>query len=329
VQQWSLDVQRSLAKDFLLDVGYYGSKGTHLLGILDLNQPQPGAYASLFCTAVITTNCVPAGSPVKGATTPLLNRIRPFPGYGAIDAIATVFNSNYNSLQVALQKRFQGHSMINLAYTWAKSLTDNQTDRSTAPENSYCIACEYGPSQQDRRQIFTANYVYDLPFFRSQQGVLGHVAGGWEFSGIITFQGGVPFTVTSSLDADPSGQGCLGSSPCVVRPDVIGDPNSGPKTLTQWFNTAAFAAVPAGQLRNGNAGRGIVLGPGFSQWDVSLFKNLKLSEKVSSQFRVEAFNAFNHTNYTTLNTTFGSSTFGQVTGARDPRILQLGAKISF
>jgi hypothetical protein len=115
----------------------------------------------------------------------------------------------------------------------------------------------------------------------------------------------------------------------VVRPDVIGDPNSGPKTLTQWFNTAAFAAVPAGQLRNGNAGRGIVLGPGFSQWDVSLFKNLKLSEKVSSQFRVEAFNAFNHTNYTTLNTTFGSSTFGQVTGARDPRILQLGAKISF
>lgn len=329
VQQWSLDVQHSLAKDFLLDVGYYGSKGTHLLGILDLNQPQPGAYASLFCTATITTNCVPAGGPVKGATTPLLNRIRPFPGYGAIDAIATVFNSNYNSLQVAMQKRFKGHSMINLAYTWAKSLTDNQTDRSTAPENSYCIACEYGPSQQDRRQIFTANYVYDLPFFRSQQGVLGHVAGGWEFSGIITFQGGVPFTVTSSLDADPSGQGCLGSSPCSVRPDVIGDPNSGPKTLTQWFNTAAFAAVPAGQLRNGNAGRGIVLGPGFSQWDVSLFKNLKISERVSSQLRAEAFNAFNHTNYTTLNTTFGSSTFGQVTGARDPRILQLGAKISF
>jgi hypothetical protein len=158
---------------------------------------------------------------------------------------------------------------------------------------------------------------------------LGHVAGGWEFSGIITFQGGVPFTVTSSQDADPSGQGCLGSSPCSVRPDVIGDPNSGPKTLTQWFNIAAFAPVPANQFRNGNAGRGIVLGPGFSQWDVSLFKNLKLSERVSSQFRVEAFNAFNHTNYTTLNTTFGSSAFGQVTGARDPRILQLGAKISF
>ncbi|HEY7404422.1 MAG TPA: TonB-dependent receptor [Candidatus Angelobacter sp.] len=329
VQQWSLDIQRELAPSFLMDVGYYGSKGTHLLGILDINQPQPGAYAALFCTAVITTNCVPAGGPVKGATSPLLNRIRPFPGYAAIDAIATVFNSNYNSLQVALQKKFKGHSMLNVAYTWSKSLTDNQTDRSTAPQNSYCIACEYGPSQQDRRHIFTANYVYELPFFKSQQGVLGHVAGGWEFSGIVTFQSGVPFTVSSSLDADPSGQGCLASSPCVVRPDVIADPNSGPKTLTQWFNTAAFAAVPAGQLRNGDAGRGIVLGPGFSQWDLSLFKNVKIAEKVSSQFRFEAFNAFNHTNYTTLNTTFGSSTFGQVTGARDARIVQLGAKISF
>jgi hypothetical protein len=329
IQQWSLDVQRELARNFLIDVGYYGSKGTHLLGILDINQPQPGAYAQLFCTAVITTNCVPAGGPVKGATTPLLNRIRPFPGYVGIDGIATVFNSNYNSLQVALQKRFQGHSMINVAYTWAKSLTDNQTDRSTAPQNSYCIACEYGPSQQDRRQIFTANYVYELPFFKSQQGVLGHVAGGWEFSGIVTFQSGVPFTVTSSLDADPGGQGCLGPSPCAVRPDVIADPNNGPKTPTQWFNIAAFAAVPAGQLRNGTAGRGIVLGPGFSQWDLSLFKNLKLTERVSSQFRFEAFNAFNHTNFTTLNTTFGSTTFGQVTGARDARIVQLGAKISF
>lgn len=335
VQQWSLDVQRTLAKDFLLDVGYYASKGTHLLGILDLNQPQPGAFTQLACSATVTTNCVALvqGQPlVTGSTTPLLNRIRPFPGYGAIDAIATVFNSNYNSLQVAMQKRFQGHSMVNVAYTWAKSLTDNQTDRSTAPQNSYCIACEYGPSQQDRRHIFTANYVYDLPFFKSQQGVLGHVAGGWEFSGIITFQGGLPFTITSALNADPSGQGCLGASPCAVRPDVVGDPNSGPKTLTQWFNTAAFAPVPAGQFRNGTAGRGIVLGPGYSQWDLSLFKNLKVSERISSQLRLEAFNAFNQTNYSTLNTTFTGtpgSSFGQVTGARDARIVQLGAKISF
>jgi hypothetical protein len=329
IQQWSLDAQHELAKNFLLDVGYYASKGTHQIGILDINQPQVGAYQSLVCTATITTNCVPAGQPVKGATTPLLNRIRPFPGYGGIDAIASIFNSNYNSLQVAVQKRFAGSSMINVAYTWSKSLTDNQTDRSTAPQNSYCIACEYGPSQQDRRHILTANYVYQLPFFKSQHGVVGHVAGGWEVSGIVTFQSGVPFTVTSSLDSDPGGQGCLGASPCAVRPDMVGNPNNGPQTFNRWFNTSAFAAVPAGQVRNGNSGRGVVLGPGYSQFDLSLFKNLKFTERVNSQFRLEAFNAFNHTNFTTLNTTFGSSTFGQVTGARDPRIVQLAMKVSF
>src|SRR5262249_57703499 len=130
----------------------------------------------------------------------------------------------------------------------AKPPGGSQPERSAAPQKSCGIGCEYGRSQQGRRQIFTANYVYELPFFRSQQGLLGHVAGGWEFSGIVTFQSGVPFTVTSSLDADPGGQGCLGSSPCAVRPDVIADPNSGPKTLTQWFNTAAFAQVPPGQF---------------------------------------------------------------------------------
>src|SRR6267142_7140427 len=328
-EQRSFDMQHEIAKDFILDAGFYGSKGTHMIGILDLNQPQVGAFLSIVCPTTASTNCVKLVNTqplVTGATTPLLNRLRPFPGYGAIDAIASVFNSNYNSLQVALQKRFHGGSMLNIAYTWSKSLTDNQTDRSTAPQNSYCIRCEYGPSQQDRRHILTANYVYQLPFYKSQQGVIGHLAGGWEFSGIVTFQSGTPLTVTSGLDADPGGQGCLGASPCSVRPDMIGDPNAGQQNFNQWFNTAAFAAVPPGQFRNGNSGRGVIIGPGYSQFDLSLFKNIRLTERVNSQFRFEAFNAFNKTNFTTVNTTFTTSThntFGQVTGARDPRILQL------
>lgn len=334
VQQWSLDSQYQLAKDFVLDVGYYGSKGTHLPGILDINQPQPNAYRTQIqqCGGAITTNCIQPGAFITTATTPLLNQIRPFLGYGGIDAIETIFNSNYNSLQVNVQKRFHGDSMVNVAYTWAKSLTDNQTDRSTAPQNSYCIACEYGLSQQDRRHVFTANYVYDLPFFKSQQGMLGHLAGGWEFSGIVTFQSGLPFTVSSPFDSDPTGQGCLGASPCAVRPDLVGDPNAGNQTLVNWFNTSAFAAVPAGQFHNGTAGRGSVIGPGFSRWDLSLFKNLKLTERVNSQFRLEAFNAFNHFNYNGVNTTINfspTSTYGQVNSARDPRIVQLGMKVNF
>jgi hypothetical protein len=337
VQQWSLDVQRSIGSNFVVDVGYYASKGTHLLGVMDINQPKPDAYLStLVCGGSVTTNCIAPGAFVSSTTTPLLNRIRPFLGYAGIDGVETIFNSNYNSLQVDVEKKFKGNSFVKVAYTWAHSLTDNQTDRSTAPQDSYCIHCDYGPSQQDRRQVFTANYVYPLPFFKEQHGVLGHIAGGWTFSGIASFQSGLPFTVSSPFNADPAGEGCLGPSPCVVRPDLISDPNHAPHTLLSWFDPQAFAPVPAGQFRNGTSGRGVIRGPGFERWDLSLVKNLKFTERVSSQFRLEAFNAFNHTNYNTINTTMPAtiplpptSTFGQVTGARDPRIVQLGVKVDF
>src|SRR5258708_35210056 len=129
--------------------------------------------------------------------------------------------------------------------------------------------------------------------------------------------GGGPSRAPAAREADRGGEGAPGPSPCAGRPDMIGAPNAGPQNFNQGFNTAAFAAVPAGQFRNGSAGRGVVLGPGYSQFDLSLFKNIKMTERVNSQFRFEAFNAFNKTNFTTVNTTFGSSTFGQVTGARD------------
>jgi hypothetical protein len=331
LQQWSLDVQRDVGRGFLLDVGYYGSKGTHLIGVMDINQPQPGAYLTKIpqCSATVTKNCVQPGAFITGATTPLLNQIRPFLGYSGIDAIEPIFNSNYNSMQVNVQKRFRGSSMINVAYTWSHNLTDNQTDRSTAPQDSYCIHCDYGPSQQDRRHVFITNFVYELPYYKTQGGVVGHLLGGWELSGIVTFQSGLPFTVSSPFDADPSGQGCLGPSPCAVRPDLVADPNAAPHTLLNWFNATAFAPPPAGQTFNGTSGRGVVRGPGFGRWDTSLFKNIRITERVNSQFRVEAFNVFNHTNYNTVNTSMSSTTFGQVTGARDPRIMQLGAKLNF
>jgi hypothetical protein len=331
VQQWSLDIQRSLTKSLILDVGYYGSKGTHLVGVLDINQPQPDLYLStLVCGGSnVPPNCIKPGDFVTGATTPLLNRIRPFLGYAGIDATETIFNSNYNSLQALLTKRFGSNSFFNIGYTWSKNLTDNQTDRSTAPQNSYCIHCDYGLSQQDRAHIVTANYVYVLPFYKSQQGLIGRLAGGWEFSGITTFQTGLPFTVLSPFDADPSGQGCLGPSPCSVRPDLVANPNSSPHTLLNWFNSAAFTAVPAGQFSNGTSGRGVVRGPGFQRWDMSLFKNIKMTERLNGQFRFEAFNAFNHTNYNTVQTLMTSPTFGQVISTRDARIVQLAMKLNF
>lgn len=323
VQQWSFDVQREVMRGLLVDVGYYGSKGTHLLGIVDINTAFPGA--------VYAAGLVPIGTPVTSATTPRVNAVRPYLGYNAINAVETWFNSNYHSLQVGVQKRFTGNSVLNFSYTWSKNMTDNQTDRSTAPQNFYNRHDgEYGLGQLDRRHVFTANYVYEFPWMKNQEGVLGHLVGGWEISGITTYNSGTPLTIGTLAGTDPAGLGILGPSAASPRPDMVGNPNANePHTITQWFNTAAFADVPVGAIRPGNAGRGTIRGPGFGRWDFSVFKNIKVYENFGIQFRTEMFNVFNHTNFNGVNTTLGSSAFGRVTSTRDPRIIQFGLKFNF
>jgi hypothetical protein len=328
-QQWSLDIQQQLASDFLVTIGYVGSKGTNLLGVIDINQAPPGAAAAAGIPR-------PAGGTNAGYITSTevarVNALRPYRGYAAINVIRPWFNSNYNSLQVSAQKRFQGGSLINLAYTWSKALTDNGSDRSNAPQNSYAWDQEYGLSPLDRRHVLNIAYVYELPFLRAQEGVVGRVLGGWQVSGIALWQTGTPLTITSSRGFDYAGQGIAGTpSAAGPRPDVAGDPNSGfTRDRFAFFNTAAFTDAPAGALRPGNAGRGIITGPSMTRFDFSLFKNIRLAEQVRLQFRAEAFNVLNHTNYDSIGTAFGTTaTFGRVTGVRDPRNIQLGLKLNF
>jgi hypothetical protein len=318
-----MEVQHQIGRSALLSVGYFGSKGTHLLGIVDINEVPPGL--------AVTSGLVPAGTVFTSANTPLLNSLRPYRGYAAINSIETWFNSNYHSLQVNVEKRFGGNSLINLAYTYSKNLTDNQSDRSNAAQNTYNRhEGEYGLASFDRRHIATINYVYELPFLRAQKGLLGHVLGGWEISGITQLTTGLPLSPASSLGRDPAGLGIIGSSSAGPRPDWACNPNVGaPHTRQQWFNTSCFVDVPAGVIRPGNAGRGIIQGPGLERWDVSLFKNLRFGERASFQFRAEAFNVFNHTNPNGIGTSLGSSTYGQITSYRDPRLLQLAAKFYF
>jgi hypothetical protein len=332
-EQWSLDIQQEVMPSLLLDVGYYGSVGRHLIGIADINQPRAGAYKTQVaqCSATVTTNCVAPNAFITTSNISLINPIRPFPGYVGIDGIRPWFDSNYNSLQASLQKRFSHDSQFSLAYTWSHALTNNQTDRSTPPQDLYNFDGDYGPMQQDRRHVITANYVYSLPWYTAQKGVVGHLLGGWEFSGIITAQSGVPLTVgTASGTNDFAGQGCRGPSTCAVRPDQVGDPNAGaPHTFDTWFNTSAFVNPAAGQYRPGSARRGTILGPGLWRVDFSVFKNIKIGERVNTQFRAETFNVFNHTNFDTVNTTTTSPTFGAITNTRDPRQIQLALKLNF
>jgi hypothetical protein len=231
-------------------------------------------------------------------------------------------------------QRFSGASQLQLAYTWAKNLTDNQTDRSTAPENSYNIRLDRGRATLDRRHVLTVNYIYEIPFFKTQQGFAGKALGGWQISGIAVYNTGVPFTATTS-SFDAAG---LGNVPALVagnRPNVLCDPNSNaPHDRLQFFNTACFQLNPTNTTSGvtnvvGNSGRGVINGPSTKRVDFSLFKNIQLGESVKLQLRGEAFNIFNHTNFRTIIVNVTASNYGQVTAVRDPRTIQLGAKLTF
>ena len=339
MQHWSLDIQHQLTRSTVIDVGYYGSKGTHLIGVVDLNNLRPGDAASKTCKNAAGTS-VPCQATNATTNLPIpftaqaniLDQIRPYQGWRSIFMIQPKFNSNYHSLQVSATQRFTGASQIQLAYTWAKNLTDNQTDRSTATQDVYNSAGDYGRAQLDRRHVLTVNYIYELPFFAKQQGFVGKALGGWQVSGIVTYQTGLPFTPTFA-SYDPAGIGFLGPSPAGGRPFIFGDPNvGGAQTQAQWFNTSVFqstrptsaAAIP------GDASRGVINGPPTFRVDFTLNKNFRISDSMRLQLRAEAFNAFNHTNFSSIAVVASTlSTFGTVTAARDPRTIQLGIKFSY
>jgi hypothetical protein len=337
-QHWSLDVQHQLFRKTLVSAGYYGSRGTHLPGIVDINLLPPGKAlnttclnstgAPVPCQALSATTGLPV--PFTSAASELiLDQIRPYRGYRSINMIQTRFNSNYHSMQLSLQQRFTGGNQLGASYTLGHNLTDNQTDRSSAPQNPYDIRAEYGRAQLDRRHVLTVNAVYELPWYKKQEGFAGHLLGGWQLSGIGTYNSGIPLTVTTS-NLDPAGIGFLGPSASGPRPNLICDPNAGaPHNVTTFFNTACFADVATGTLAVGNAPRGAVEGPSIKRVDFTLTKNIRFGESKRLQLRGEAFNIFNHTNFRTISTNVTATNYGQVTTTRDPRIIQLGVKFYF
>lgn len=367
-QQWSVDMQHQMAGNWFFDIGYFGNNGVHLPGFVDTNAPTPGAWQSCAepnsCTSgpniiqfAKADNSICSNLPcITSKNTNKLNVLRPYLGYAGLNDFEDIFTSNYHSLQAQVQKKFSGNSMINLAYTWSHGLTTDQADRSTGaviPQTYTAIRSNnYGPTIADRRHVFTGNFVYDLPWLREQHGVLGHVLGGWEVSGVQTFQTGLPVTVfvSGANVVDTAGVGCLGSTPCSLRPDQVGDPNLGaPNSLGQWFNASAYGCYGTagnnllhcqpytGQTTGiGTARPGSARGPGFWRTDLGLFKNIRFSERFTGQLRLETFNTFNHTNPIQPGGPGGSGS-GNITAsnfdlsqyARDPRLLQLGMKLNF
>jgi hypothetical protein len=298
VQKWSLSVQRDLGFNTALNVAYVGTKGTHLLGAVNLNQPFPNVDVA------------------NGTISP--DAVRPYPGFSTITAYESRFNSNYQALQVSANHRLSHNLAFQASYTYSKALTDSSSEWTT-PEDSRNIRLDKGLASYDVPQVLTFNYIWEIPAFQNSKGVTHAVLGGWEASGITNIQSGFPFTVFLPTDNEGIGGG-------LERPNLIGDPN-GPKTLYRWFNTAAFVTPPVATF--GNAPNGAVRGPGTINWDFSLSKQFNIRESMNLRFRSEFFNIFNHPSFNNVDVGLGDVSFGQVTGALSPRLIQFSLELSF
>ncbi len=305
--QWNFGIQHQLARSAVVDISYVGTKGTHLSDNRNINQP------------------FPAGAAQVVNKTANVNQVRPYLGYANILQYYNGSNSNYNSLQASLRTNDFHGLTLQASYTYSHALDYADGDvPGNQHEDAYRAYLEYGNAGFDRTHILALSYVYDIPAL-SQQPFVKAVFGHWQFSGVSTFETGTPLNI--SLPSDTAGTGISGGP---NRPNLISDPNTGNGTWQNWFNKAAFA-MPA-PFTFGNAARNVVRSAGVNNTDASLFRNfpgILKREGSNLQFRAEFYNIFNHTNFTSFGTTFGSSNFGQATGARDARTIQLGAVLSF
>lgn len=319
---YNLSVQRQLLPTTTLEVAYVGNIARHLLGDVPMNQP------------TVAARLAANGSLTPYTATKSVNYIRPYQGYAGITSREPVFTNNYNSLQVTLNHRSPKGLTVGIAYTYSKDLTTNSNDRGSAATNAYNLRMDYGPSSTNTPQIFVANYIYDLPFYKTQQGLTGKLLGGWEVSGITQMVSGASFGLSQPRDPwDPTASNVgigLGAS----RPDQIASVSK-LKKIDQWFSVDSFQQA-VGHF--GSEGSNSLYGPGYQDWDLAAIKNLKFAERYNFQLRGEFFNAFNHESFSSVDTSMGdaratsngiTSGFGTVTGGHSPRRIQIAAKFSF
>jgi len=313
VQQWQIGVQRQLGTDTVAEASYVANKGTSLLFPRDLNQVPPI---------------------LLGPGNAQLNR--PFPQYQGITTYFSDANSNYQALQLQVNRRLS-HGVTLLAnYTFSKSLDNSSYDLTTGSGGEYQISTRpdlnHALSQFDQTHRFVVATVYELPFGKGRQwlnrgGIANAVLGGWQSSESFTANTGSPFTV---LQGGANTSNSLAGS---LFPNRLsnGSLPSGQQTLSAWFNTSAFASPAAYTF--GNSGRDILRGPGFWDLDFALMKDFRIplrgAEPPSLEFRGDFFNLFNHPNFALPNATTGSAAFGTITSASPARTIQVGLQLMF
>ena len=316
---WSLGVQQELPGQIGLDVSYVGNVVKHLMYQRDINTLPLGTTVN---TPILTN---------ANNTT---QAIRPFKGFTNVTFVEYGASSNYHGLQTRLSRRFGTGLTFNVNYTWSKAIDETDTDTTTIPYFLNRLR-ERAVAGYDRTHVFTFDYIYGLPALGSKLGdhaVSRAVFNDWQISGVTRFWSGLPLTVGSNGNAGTLGGGpranYLGGT--IILEDYIN---------RQWFDPLVFGRPKDGEL--GNTGRNFIRGPGFANFDLSVFKDFRFTEKVRLQYRAEFFNIFNHLQWFGVNTGISATnpdspvtaatrgTSGQLTSARDSRKIQMAMKLFF
>lgn len=300
VQQWNVNIQRELSSTLGLTIGYVGAKGTHLQMTYDFNAPKPN----------------PA----------FTQSLRPYPQFSSITRIFPSADSNYNSLQVGVEKKFSKGLAFTSAYTFGKSIDDSSVYTSSAIAVTD-FRLERGLSAFDTRHRWVSSYIWEVPYGHGRTygkaipPALNLLLGGWQSNAIVTFQSGIPVDPIVGLQLSGTQTG--------TRPDATCNPNDFDHRVEKWFNTACFSNAFTG--RYGTAGRNIIIGPGVANVDFAMFKKFSLGkEDRYVQFRAEAFNILNHPNLNNPTAVSTSASFGRITSASaNARQIQFALRVTF
>lgn len=332
-QQWNLNVQYQLARNWMFQVGYFGDRGTHLVNLVDTNYVDslgPGninqrrRFKSIFVPLTLPGQA----GPVSGVVISPLGQVLRQEYTG---------NSIFHSLQAKVEHRFSGGFTVLGSWIWSRGIGDTRggSPSGQAPGSGYQnpanLRAERGLLDTQLAHSFVLSEIWDLPYGRGRRfgsnvhPVIDAFLGGWSLGGIVTLTAGRPFNINVNGDPANSGQ--------VDRPDLVGDPNAVPggRSVGEFFNTAAFQANKP--FTYGNLGRNALIGPAFANVDSSLTKQATLfkvaEQPFDLQFRWEFFNIFNHPDFGFPGNTLGTPTFGQLTSASPGRKMQAGVKLIF
>jgi hypothetical protein len=338
-QDWDLNLQQSFGSDWLFEIGYVGTKGTHLPRFIEANPAvfvpgtsngQPISNSSNADQRRLYSGCTLANPPSSCQ-------------FSSTGEIAGIANSSYNALEASLRKRFSHGLSFLASYTWSKTIDDvssfNITGSAAKPvagendlaQNPFNLGAERGVSLFDARNRFVGSYEWALPFWNHAQNWYQWGLGGWKLDGIATLMSGTPFTVFDSNDVSAQGSAPEITGFSAQRPNLVGNPNNGPRTVKAWVNTSAFQRLDptanAGQF--GSERRNANIGPSYADWDFAALKNFKVTESKQFQFRAELFDVLNRTNFRLPDSDISSPTFNHILAAQAPRQVQFALKFIY